>query len=83
MDTVIDLRILDPRFQSGLIFSFFEGLIHGKSIKLIFDRDPQDIKNHFIELNIESAELSIAKRDFSLWEMIISKPNKTCCGCNR
>lgn len=88
METIIDLRILDPRFRSGLIFSFFEGLVQGGGFKLIFDYDPQEIKNHFLDLKILNAELSIEQKSKSLWEMNIrknkglfnEKKSSDCCG---
>lgn len=87
METVIDLRILDPRFQSGLIFSFFEGLIQGKDFRIIFDHDPKEIKNHFQELKINNAELSVQQTTQKTWEMRILKSEKnlatnkqSCCG---
>jgi uncharacterized protein (DUF2249 family) len=88
MDTVIDLRSLDSRYQSGLIFSFFEGLLEGKAFKLIFGQNPSFIENQFTDAKITNAKMQISQIDMSTWEVNISKFNKPttihqsggCCG---
>jgi len=82
MNTVLDFRSFDPRFRSGLIFSVFEGLIQGQSIKIIFDNDPSELQKKFIEADISNIKWNINKLGENIWEvfMLKQKSQHSCCG---
>lgn len=86
MESTLDVRTLDPRFKSGLIFSLYEGLLVGQSIKLISDQDPSEIQSQFESANIENVSWQVESLGNSVWQIEISKTeikknNKSgCCG---
>lgn len=86
MESTLDVRTLDPRFKTGLIFSLYEGLLVGQSIRLISDQDPTEIQSQFKHAHIENVSWSIERIGSSVWEIEILKTelkkNNTsgCCG---
>lgn len=71
--TMLDFRSFDPRFKSGLIFSIFEGILHGKTFKLICDQDPSMLQKQFSEAKVKNIQWQINKISESIWEVEIIK----------
>ncbi|MCB0368425.1 MAG: hypothetical protein KDD45_03050 [Bdellovibrionales bacterium] len=84
MKTILDFRSFDNRYQSGLLFSIFEGLLPDQKIKVIFDQDPGAFHEKFEEVNFLKSEWKVKKISDSLWEVCITKNSKAekhqCCG---
>ncbi len=84
METILDLRSIEPRFRTALIFSLFEGLMQGKAFKLISDVDPNELTRQFSEVKVKNVKMKADKIDSGTWEMKISKtdPHASggCCG---
>lgn len=73
MQTIVDFRSFDPKFQSGLVFSIIEGLLQGKAIKAIFDHDPVVLEGQFKAARIENLSWLVVKTANSIWEVEIAK----------
>lgn len=83
MDTVLDFRSFDPRFRTGLIFSIFEGLRAGCSIRLIFGQDPKDVESQFKKVNERAFNWRASKIDLNTWQVDVEKieqKSEGCCG---
>lgn len=46
-ETIIDVRTVAPRLRHPLIFSTFEGLEGGESLRLVNDHDPRPLFYQF------------------------------------
>ena len=73
METVLDLRSFDPRFQSALIFSIFDGLREGCAFMIICDEDPSHIESQFHQAHIPNAQMERSPQANGSWQMQISK----------
>lgn len=73
MDTVLDFRSFHPRFQTGLAFSMFEGLLLGRSIQMFFDQDPSDLETQFKIAQINNYIWESKKIDGNTWQVRVLK----------
>ena len=83
MDTVLDFRSFDPRFRTGLLFSIFEGLRAGCSIKMIFGQDPAEVETQFKQVNVNDFSWQTKKIDPNTWQVNVAKAaqkSEGCCG---
>ncbi len=85
MQSVLNFGAFSPRYHSGLVFSIFEGLLSGQSVKMVFSENPIDIKKQLEDLNLQNIKWTMSEPAVNTWEIHISKvvtPEKTdtCCG---
>lgn len=73
MHSVIDFRTIEPRFQNGLIFSLFEGLLPGQSIQVLAAEDPIELYHQVTEANLKNCTWTYLKKGSDIWEIEIRK----------
>jgi len=71
--TVLDLRSFKTSHTMGLVFSIFDGLHEGASLRLIVSQDPQNITKTFQEVGIVIEQWSIKQTSEEIWELEIAK----------
>lgn len=71
--TILDLRSFKASHALGLVFSIFDGLHEGASLRLIVSHDPQQIKKTFQEVGIEVGHWKIHQATDGIWELEIAK----------
>lgn len=85
MQSVLNFGAFDSRYHSGLVFSIFEGLLMGQSVKMVFSENPIDIKKQLEDLNLQNIKWTMSESAVNTWEIYISKVDisektDTCCG---
>lgn len=82
MDSILDIRLFDDRYRTGLIFSLFEGLLEGCQIKFVCDTNPSEYENYFQSAKLKNIDLNKSQNNDGTWNLSIKKNKKesSCCG---
>ena len=71
--SIIDLRGIDPRFRSGLVFSAFEGLLLGRQLQFLSDAQPASWESAFVSARLASLKWYVDPVEPGLWRITLTK----------
>lgn len=82
LDSIMDMRAFDKKFQTALIFSIFEGLLSNRRIRMILDQNPHEILQQFKNAQIQNISWDAKQIAPEVWDIEMSKLEKhnSCCG---
>ena len=87
METVLNIESFNPNFQSGLVFTLFEGLKAGESFRILTSTYPEPIKEQFLGTKLQNFKFEAQQLKNGHWETRIAKhdprerANANHCGC--
>lgn len=73
MLSTIDFRSMNPRFQSGLFFSLFEGLLPGHSLRILMDHEPKGIFEGIQATQLKNYTWTYEEFGPDLWVILLQK----------
>lgn len=73
MISMIDLRGIDPRFRSGLVFSVFEGLLRGGTLQFLSDCQPSYWESAFAGARLANLNCFVDIVEPGLWRITLTK----------
>ena len=73
MISMIDLRGIDPRFRSGLVFSVFEGLLQGGQLQFLSDAQPAVWESAFVGARLANLSYLVHAVEPGLWRITLTK----------